>query len=92
MAEDRNDELLVIKKTDLAEAVRQSFSAPGCDIVNSDVAEDPEYQKMIRHRLETVGNNSFGDVSAQLSRSSAAEHSSLSMLRSFLRRDAYQIG
>jgi hypothetical protein len=82
---DPTDDVVEIKKAELAEAVRQSFSVPGCDVINSDVAQDPEYQDMIRDRLECVGNNAFGDISAQIERSATVEPSSLVMIRNYLR-------
>ncbi|MBV9883950.1 MAG: hypothetical protein JO276_13160 [Sphingomonadaceae bacterium] len=85
---DRNNDVVEIKKAELAEAVRQSFSAPGCDVINSDVAKDPEFQQIIRDRLENVGNHAFGDVGAQLERSAGPEESSLVSIRRYLRETA----
>lgn len=82
----RNDEVLRIKKRELTEVARESFDAPGVDVVNSDVASDPEFAESVKRRLEDVGNHSHGDISAQLDRSPRAEPSSLALLDSVIKR------
>lgn len=78
---DKESDFVTIKKSDLVRAFRESFE-PDCVVFNSDVANDPAYLAMLEDRINNAGH-SFGDVGAELERSSAVSEFSLSMIRSF---------